>query len=171
MGQSELMGIDELLQQYANGERHFVRLTLKKAHLSLLELNEICLKECDLRYSVMHGIDLVNAVVSQSNLSGCKAIGADLTRINLSQSNLQQMLLSRSNLTGANLSHTNLQGAVLNGCILVGANLRYANCANIVLKDADLSGVDLWGAQLDLEDLSNAKLLETILPDGTIAES
>ena len=108
----------------------------------------IILKDADFRYvnlpsnslprAILRGIDL-----GQAMLPGCILFEADLRN---------------AKLNSADLSYANLQGA----------NLRQADLTEAVLEKTNLSGADLTEAKLTLHQLRQARLDNTVLPDGTV---
>lgn len=82
--------------------------------------------------------------------------------------------LRRTNLRGADLSNANLQRvflfkANLRDAFLGGANLQGANLLEANLRGVNLIGTNLQGViQLTEEQLSEALLCKTILPDGAV---
>ncbi|MEQ8996126.1 MAG: serine/threonine-protein kinase [Coleofasciculus sp. B1-GNL1-01] len=74
----------------------------------------------------------------------------------------------RCNLQGANLRAANLRDANLEGANLRDANLKYANLAGVnlsdaILEDAILENTFVWGANLSIVNLRNAKLINANL--------
>lgn len=77
---------------------------------------------------------------------------------------LREADLSNTNLTGANLSEANLREANLMGASLSEANLREANLWGVNLAESDLSSAnltkaDLWMANLENADLRGSELI------------
>ncbi len=109
---------DELLKQYAAGERN--------------------LRGVNLSEQILCGVDLSGADLSEATLHRTVLEGADLTRVNLSGADLTGAILRRADLSRANLVKANLRGA----------NLRGADLCEADLRGADLTGADLGGAIL-----------------------
>ncbi len=112
------MAPEQLLNQYAAGERNFRGLNLS--------------------YQILSKVDLMRADFTGAKLDHTVLEGANLTRVNFSKANLAGANLRRADLIWANLQGANLQGANLRGADLSGADL----------GGADLSGADLGGAIL-----------------------
>jgi len=104
-------------------------------------LQEVDLKEADLRYTNFHHADL-----SESKLFGAKLKGANLSKTNLYKTSLAEADLNGANLNGANLVKANFLRASLNDADLSGANLSEANLTYANLGGANLSDVDLYKA-------------------------
>jgi uncharacterized protein YjbI with pentapeptide repeats len=132
------MNAEDILNQYAAGQRHFPTIKLTEATLS--------------------GVNL-----SYADFSGASLSVANLSSSNFSHANLQQAQLNVSRLSGTNLSHANLREANLNVANLVlatleGADLSYASLVRAELERADLSHATLVGVNFSGADLKNAKL-------------
>jgi uncharacterized protein YjbI with pentapeptide repeats len=100
-------------------------------------------------------LDLSNADLRQYTFTPGKI---DLQQANLSHTNLSGAILSKMNLGGADLSHADLSNAKLVQVNLAGANLSHANLTGAELQQSDLTGADLSFAQL-----TNANLQQSIL--------
>ena len=109
---------DDLLKQYAAGERDFCGVNLSE--------------------QILPGVDLSGADLSEAMLQKTVLEGANLTRINLSSADLTGANLRRTELIRANLVKANLRGANLRGADLSGADL----------NGAELTGADFGGAIL-----------------------
>jgi uncharacterized protein YjbI with pentapeptide repeats len=112
------MAPEQLLNQYASGERNFRGLNLS--------------------YQILGGVDLMRSDFSGAKLDHTILEGANLSRVNF----------SKANLSGANLRRAELIWANLQGANLRGANLRGADLSGADLGGADLTGADLGGAIL-----------------------
>ena len=69
---------------------------------------------------------------------------------------LKSIVLQGQKLGGAKLSGSNLSRSDMSGAILIGADLSGANLTGAVLRDA----------KIDFADFTNAKLCNTVMPDG-----
>lgn len=79
--------------------------------------------------------------------------------------------LSGVDLTGAKLADADLGKTNFTGADLTGANLTGANLKNTNLKDANLANANLQGAKnAKYEAINQAKLCNTILPNGKISD-
>lgn len=94
------------------------------------------LSNTDLRkYPFIPGkIDLQQANLSHSNLSG-----VDLSKMNLANADLSYADLSNASLNQVNLAHANLDHANLSGAQLVGSDFTDANLSCSNLNQANLS--------------------------------
>ena len=84
----------------------------------------------DIRNADLSGSNLSGAKLSGINLNGVDLSGAILNRTNLSNADLSSARLAGTDLTGANLSGVNLTGADLSNAILTGTNLKEATYTN-----------------------------------------
>ena len=84
----------------------------------------------DIHNADLGGTDLSGARLNGIDLSGVDLSGATLNRANLSGGDLSSARLAGTDLTGANLSGVNLTGADLSNAILNGTNLREATYTN-----------------------------------------
>ncbi|WP_161634908.1 pentapeptide repeat-containing protein [Leptolyngbya sp. Heron Island J] len=109
------------------------------------------------------GIQLPNARLPYSNLSG-----VDLRSSNLSGTVLLKANLADADLRSANLSNSLLFRVNLTDASLFGANLADADLRNANLVDADLGGANLVGADLGLAKLSGAYLFQTNFVDSNL---
>lgn len=112
------------------------------------------------------GVPLKWLEAPKANLTGISLPKANLEACNLAGANLENANLRGANLSGANLSHADLVGANLTGANLRAATLRSTLLWSANLWEADLSDAEMRWADLHQEQLSNAVLEETILPDG-----
>src|SRR3990167_5321043 len=78
---------------------------------------------------------VIEAVASDSNLSGS----------DLSDSNLSGCNLSRSNLSGSNLSRSDLSGSNLSGSDLSNSDLSGSDLSNSDLSDSEMVHVKFYG--------------------------
>jgi hypothetical protein len=91
-------------------------------------------------------VNLVQANLSEANLTGTNLIKAALQYASLSGANLQNANLSGANLQNANLNRANLQNANLSGANLQGSNLSAANLQNANLSETNLQKANLFNA-------------------------
>ncbi len=115
--------LEELLKQYAAGERDFRAVNLSGEMLQEVNLSRADLSEAILQETVLEGANLTRA-----NLRG-----ADLTRANLRGAELIQ-----ANLVKADLRKANLRGADLSGADLRGADLTGADLGGAILPDGSI---------------------------------
>jgi len=86
-------------------------------------------------------VNLIDANLSDANLSRVNLIDANLSDANLSRVNLIDANLSRANLSRANLSDANLSGANLSRANLIGAKgAELAIAKTRILPEGDLIG-------------------------------
>lgn len=110
--------INELLSQYAAGERDFRGVNLSDQFLVGVDLSGADLSEARLHGAVLEAANLTRVNLMRTDLSGANLRGADLTRANLVKANLQGANLRGADLSGAEMTEANLTGADLGGAIL-----------------------------------------------------
>lgn len=140
------MEAEEIIEQYASGQRDF----------SLIVLSEVNLSRANLSKANFSG-----AILSLTNLSGA----------NLSEANLSKAKLNVARLSGANLSKANLSGAVLNVANLIRADLSEANLVSTSLIRSELIRVNFNGADLRNSNLSEADLREASLKQSNLEQA
>ncbi len=190
------MNAEELLKQYATGERNFPAINLTEANLSGVNLSKANLSGANLTVANLCGSNLSEVDLSQAKLNVAKLSGANLTRANLYEANLNvanltladfskaemrqaslvRAEMTRADLSGANLSYANLSGADLKDAKLRGANLSHANLSRADLKwatftNANLAMANMHGADLSSADLSGADLSHTELRQATLSRA
>ncbi len=153
---------EEVLRRYKRGDKEFKGITIKQGDFSRQRLAGIIfegavLMECNFERAVLQ-----RAVLSAANLRGANLKSANLARANLKGADLRGALMRSVNLEGADLRWANLEGVDLSGSIIAAANFDGANLKNASLKNTD-PGKWWWKANLD-----EAKLDNTVLPDGTV---
>lgn len=131
------------------------------------------LSNTDLRsYTFINSkIDLQQANLSHSNLSGM-----DLSRINLggadlSYADLSNAKLNQVNLATANLNHANLSGAELQQTNFARADLSFANLTSAKLQQAIFSKADLTCANLSLADVSKANFADATISGASFTNT
>lgn len=163
----------ELLKR--RGVKVWNQLRRRNRYDSSAKLNKI-----DLSNSALHGIDLMEANLSDARLCNVLLQSAKLRRANLERSDLRGSRLMRADLksaklknatlcnvdfTGANLSNADLQGANLTGARLVGANLSGANLNRADLRGADISQANLIGTRALATNFERATFTGACLQD------
>ncbi|MEO1429332.1 MAG: pentapeptide repeat-containing protein [Cyanobacteria bacterium J06633_8] len=108
----------------------------------------------------LQGVNLENRYLGRTNLKGADLGGASLKKSYLAGANLEN-----ANLTGANLEKAYLEKTNLKGANLTNANLKEARFIKTNLTNVNLSNINLSNYQIEH---SNAIVLNTIMPDGTI---
>lgn len=133
------------------------------------ETHVLDLSNTDLRhYAFIAGkVDLQQANLSHSNLSGLDLSKMNLGNVNLSYADLTNTKLNQVNLSDANLDHANLNGAELQQSDLSRANLNAAILTNAHLQQAILIKANLTCANLNQADLTKANFTETIIAGAT----
>lgn len=124
---------------------------------------KIDLSEADLGESKLSGVNFNQARLRKANFFQADLGSADLSRANLRKANLFQANLTGSNLSKASLKQANLGGANLSKADLVEANfsdaeLRGANLGNANLGKANLYKARIGSASIRAADLSEANL-------------
>jgi uncharacterized protein YjbI with pentapeptide repeats len=97
--------------------------------------------------------NLINADLSNTDLSNVNLTGADLSHANLGGANLTGVNLINADLVLANLTSANLTMAYLHG-----ADLSKANLSDVILAHTDLSNVNLSYARLFRADFTGTDL-------------
>ena len=104
----------------------------------------------------LSGLDLTQAYLAYTNLSGALLVGTTLTNANASAGTLTNV-----NLTGANLTNATLTGSILINANLTGANLSNAYLAGAVLTNANLSNAQVSNASFSASTLTSSQLYST----------
>ncbi len=188
------MEVEELLNQYAAGERNFAGVNLTEAKLSGVNLSGANLSRANLSVANFSGANLSGANLSYAKLNVARLSGANLSGANLKRAILNVANLIRADFTGADLtgaaliraeliraelSKANLNSADLNGADFREARLRQANLSRANLNqangrgssftEADLEGANLHGADLNRVDLSGANLRDADLRQANLS--
>ena len=133
---------------------------LRGADLRGLDLAGIDLREAKLQGVELEAASLRGARLAGADLSGANLRFADLSNADCSGANLAQADLANSALHATSLFRANLSGAGMSACVGPGVNLDYA----------DLRRADLTGAKITDQLIRRAKLGNTVMPDGTLAD-
>lgn len=133
---------------------------LRGADLRGLDLAGIDLREAKLQGAELEAASLRGAKLNGADLSGASLRFADLSNADCTAANLAQADLANASLHATSLFRANLAGAGLSGCVGPGVNLDYA----------DLRRADLTGAKITEQLIRRAKLGNTVMPDGSVAE-
>jgi uncharacterized protein YjbI with pentapeptide repeats len=172
------MKVEDILKQYATGERNFAAASLSEANLSGANLSKANLSGANLSVANLCGSNLSETDLSRVKLNVARLSGANMSRANLYEANLNvanltladlskaelrqaslvRAELARADLSNANLSYANLSGADLKDAKLRHANLDHANLSRADLKWATATGANLSQANLHGTDLSSANL-------------
>jgi uncharacterized protein YjbI with pentapeptide repeats len=129
------------------------------------------------------GVSLAAADLREADLNGTDAAAATASFANFDKADLGGFEAVLGRLAGADFRGAEMYESFFFAADLAGADLRHATLARefagAVLSGADLRGVHLRGADLEFADLSHAKvskgtlkgarLCDTILPSGRIA--
>jgi uncharacterized protein YjbI with pentapeptide repeats len=122
--------------------------------------DKIDLQQANMSHSNLSGVDL-----SKMNLGGADLSYADLSNAKLSQSNLADANLDHANLTGAELQQSDLSRANLGFAMLTGANLQQTLFANANLTCANLNQANLSKANFTQANISGATFINTVTAD------
>jgi hypothetical protein len=172
-----VVGADDLLRRYAEGDRNFAPPTLDRpvdySNLRGADLSHADLSGVDLSEADLHGANLAGANLAGANLSAVSLFAADLTGANLSGANLARAKIMSANLSGALLSGTmlrdvSLYGANLSGANLTGANLWEADLSRTTFTGANLSGATFRSAKFDQANLRGANLTRANLIEANM---
>ncbi len=133
----------------------------------------IDLRQAELAGSDLSGLNLTNADLTGANLAGANLtgatlIGADLTNAQLFGATLQGALLGNATmlnteLSGSDLTEANLEGVNATRAGFGMATLVNARLERACLKNATLTKADLTGAHFNNADLRHARLRKAVL--------
>lgn len=131
------------------------------------------LEEVDLTDADLHGSTLTGAYLWKANLTGAKLTNANLFKADLSSANLSGACLSNAYMREADLRNTNLYEADLHEANLFCSNFRHAdlrraNLSGVNLEMTDLSFANLMGAELENADMKSTCLAYTIFGDTNL---
>ena len=104
---------------------------------------------------------LIEADLSNQDLSGVTFNLTNLLKANLSGSNLEGASLFRAKLQEADLSNANLKGATLDSAVLEGTNLENAILEDSFAFDTKFTNVNIYGTDFTniLMDIETTKKL------------
>ena len=146
---------------------------LSGATLINADLTRIDLTETRLRGVIFDQAQLIGTDISEVNLIGASFLNANMSGIHLDRADLSGASLSGSNLSSgsfveadlrgssvnlADLNGADFRGATLVGTSLVGSNLASADLSNSNMNSAVLVGANLNGANVNSADLSDVQL-------------
>ena len=152
----------DILRQYKSGYRDFKGVVVNEDDFSRSRLNHIIFEGATLMSCNFERCFLQQASFSAANLRGANFKQANLSKADLRGADFRGATLRSVDLSGADLRWANLEGVDLSGSIIAKANFDGANLKNASLRNTD-PGKWWWKA-----NLQEAKLDNTILPDGTI---
>lgn len=154
---------EDIIRQYKSGYREFKGFTVEPpGNFSKTRLVGIILEGTSLTGSSFERAILQRASFSAANLRGANFRGANLAKADLKGADFRGAIMHSVDLSGADLRWANLEGVDLAGSIIASANFEGANLKNASLKNTD-PGKWWWKAKLE-----DAKMENTILPDGTV---
>jgi hypothetical protein len=113
-----------------------------------ISLDELDLREVDLRRAHLLHANLKRAMLAGANLAGALLFDANLAKAHLGSVNLAEAQIVACDLARAELGYSNLEKASFTAD-LSGANLYGANLSGAHLDRADLKGARLWEAVAD----------------------
>lgn len=153
---------EDILRQYRSGYREFKSVVVvdgdfSQARLTKAIFDGATLAGCNFEKSVLQQVSF-----SAANLRGAHFKQANMAKADLRGADLRGATMRAVDLSGADLRWANLEGVDLTGSIISGANFDGANLKNACLKHTD-PGRWWWKA-----NLQEARLENTVLPDGTI---
>jgi uncharacterized protein YjbI with pentapeptide repeats len=177
------MSPEELLKQYAAGQRQFSEATLTPAHFTGAHLNGVDLSGSPLARArfdraKLSGANFQQADLEQVNFNASELSLTEFSRAQLGEANFVKAVLERADFTEAYLSgadfneadlkeaklrqvvakRVNFNRADLRRSVLIGSNFEQSNFHSADLGNADLSAVNLGGADLRQANLSRANL-------------
>lgn len=141
------------------------------------------IRNADLAFASLTGIDFRKAQMEGANLDGAQMEGADLSLAQMEQADLTGAQMEGANLSGAQMVGADLDGAQLGGAdltaanmeaalfreaLLEGADFRNANLTSAVLARARMDRVDLRGVRLDDALLTGAQMENSNLRGATM---
>ena len=133
--------------------------SLIEANFEGAKMQDVVLRETNLRGANLTLADLRGATINDANLSEIRAAGAQLQGASVATANLSHADFRNADLRGLNLLYVSLVAADLRGANLQGAQLVGANLKNADFDGADLRGADLSQvAELTRDQLSTAYL-------------
>jgi uncharacterized protein YjbI with pentapeptide repeats len=148
---------------------------LRGVHLYVVHLWGANLRGADFTDAVLgdneKDISMAGADLSGARLDRVQARGLSLGKANLSNASLSEAHLCFADLVAADLRGANLARTDLCFAPLMDADLSNANLTGALLLQTRLNGVNLTNANLSdakYADLTDAVLLRTVLPDGTL---
>lgn len=157
--QARIIALEDLCDEGVS----LTEIDLTKAKLNNIELNGV-----NLSNALMHKTLLINAELFYANLSSCDLTEANCVGITLYRATLDFANLQKSNFSSANLSKANLMFADFREGNFSGTNFYKANLKGVQFDGAYLSGANLKGADVIMDDLKKAYLVDAIMPDGSI---
>ncbi len=127
-----------------------------------IDLSYADLAELELHDSLLRGINLNSAELTEVDFQGSNLREANFDNANLTNANLCLTDLHLAKLYNANLSGATLEMSSLVSSSLEKANLEKADLSLADLSDANLRGVNLSDATLSQTNFENVDLSETI---------
>lgn len=158
-----IMTADELVREYATGERNFPGITLSRDNSWIIQHAD--LREINLRGAFLQGIIIKNTDLTNADLSGTQMVFSRLSQVDLTEADLRGANLTYIqwldvNLTKAYLFQANLMKSSLRG------NLYYTDLEEAVLVNTRLR--DCWN--INPFRTHNALIWNLEMPDGRIDE-
>ena len=136
--------------------------------LSMLDMNNISLRDKDLSWLDIKDVALTQAVLVNSNLTNSNLSGTNLQKADLSNAIFDKTNLTNANMTEAIIAESDLTNANITGTIFKGANFSHSNLKHTNLSGKDLSNTYFINADLSGADLSNANLSYADLTRATL---
>jgi uncharacterized protein YjbI with pentapeptide repeats len=133
-----------------------------------VDLRNAQLSKTDLSGRNLSGVDLAGAVLYKARLPKANLSRADLKGARLSRAILRETNLSMTDLSVADLAMADLRKANLSNTKLTRASLRGAKLAKADLRGADLSRADLLGVSFFEANFQGAIFSETVLADTSL---
>ena len=157
-----VMTVDELLREYAAGERNFPGIILGNEIQSIknADLRDINLRGAILEKAIIKNTNLTNADLRGSGMVFSRLSDVDLTEADLRGASLRYIQWLNVNLTKATLYRADLMRSHLR------ANLEYTDLEEAVLVNTSLRGS--WN--INPFRSHNALIWNLKMPDGTIDE-
>ena len=161
---------EELLEQYANGERNFAGIELveyvssPKYRGGIINLDGVVLRDINLRGAYFHEVYLIGADLTGADLGGIFLSNCVLNEAIVRDASLRAATIRVTSFTDADLRGGNLDWINASGCSFRGAYIR-------TLDRAILANTDFKGAHTESSLICRGQNLiwNTTMPDGSIS--
>jgi uncharacterized protein YjbI with pentapeptide repeats len=129
----------------------------------IFNLSEANLEKAFLDESILYHVNLTNA-----NLRYASLIDTNLQEVNLQNANLEGANLQKTDFFSAHLTGANFSGANLTETNFYHADLQNADLRQAIVEKTDFQYANLTGSLIDQQQLQNAILRCTILPNRSL---
>ncbi|MGC6422716.1 MAG: pentapeptide repeat-containing protein [Flavobacteriaceae bacterium] len=156
---ARIIALQDLVDQGINLDE----LDLGNANLEEIELNGVEIKNGNFMGSNLKKAEMHLANLQKGNFKNTQGHSFKIRFGNLSFSDFTNSNFSNADFSSANLMFANFNQTKLSGAKFINAKLKGAK-----FTDAFLSGADFTGADVNMDALKKANLINVILPDGTL---